>query len=387
MAVRDKVRQHLEVGDKVVFLDVKGDYRNVFFQEGDAILSPIENQYLWNVFEDLRKLTSAYELENATEQLVGNLYYGLNSEKEPFWTNAAKIITSCFIWYMLMEADVNDDSSKLNHYELCQLLDGFTSAYSEEDSEDMDECYQIYNSYRGVLNSYDKFKSANLFLPPLENCAMGPSVISEIMVMKRRLFRATFGEAIRHRNQRYISNATLPEVTFLEFNQNYREVCIPVFRCFMDMLINSYLDSAKRKKGKLYLILDELAILPQLDNLSYALSLGSGYGIRVVAGLQEIEQIRHNYQTNPHNAEVLLGAFQSQIVYNCDVHTADYIVKILGNAWIQRELIQAGGGIDYASPVQVPVIAPEELRNFEPGRALVHFEHSNAFIMKFPIYE
>ena len=73
--------------------------------------------------------------------------------------------------YLLLEADSNDDDTKLNHKELCNLIDGLSG-----DADD------IYDNYLNVINSYRRFKSASLFLPPIDSGLMGPGVITEILV-------------------------------------------------------------------------------------------------------------------------------------------------------------------------------------------------------------
>lgn len=371
----------LQNNDVALILDVKGDYKKAFFQNGDIVISPTENSFIWNIFDELKIMPFGNELDNKIREIVEYLFYGQASAKEPFWTNSAKIITYCLIMYLLLEADSNDDDSNLNHHELCKLIDGVSG-----------EAEDIYGNYIAILNSYSRFQSANLFLPPVENGLMGPSVLTEILVMKQRMFNATFGEKKLRNNQSYISPGVIPrmagqKVIFLEFNQIFRNTCIPVYRYFVDMLITEYLGNQNVTQGKLFLILDELAMLPELNNLSFALSLGAGLGIRVVAALQDIEQIRHNYQRNPHNAEVLLGAFQSQIIFKSSQNTLEYFQRMLGKALVQRIFIRPGGGIGYTEPTEINTVEMHEMQRLGIGQAIVHFSGENAFIKKFPLYE
>ncbi|MBR1912463.1 MAG: type IV secretion system DNA-binding domain-containing protein [Treponema sp.] len=358
MKITSDIIYSLNCNDVMVILDVKGDYKKSFYQTGDIILSPTDDTFLWNIFDELKIIPFGNELDNRVRETVEYFFYGLESAREPFGTNAAKIITYCLIMYLLLEADSRDDDSNLNHYELCKLIDGVTNDNSTVDA---------YENYRQILNSYTKFKVANLFLPPLDSGMMGPSVITEIIVMRQRMFVATFGEKIKKRQQAYITPGIIPKLTgskiiFLEFNQRYRKTCIPVFRYFVDMLIAEYTGSEDNHRGRLFLMLDELAILPELNNLSFALSLGAGLGIRVIATLQEIEQIKNNYQEHPHNAEVLIGAFQSQIIFNSDINTIEYFQRLFGKALVQRIFIKPGGGIGYTEPVSANTIETHEIQ-------------------------
>lgn len=381
MKVTSDILNKLNNNDVALIFDVKGDYREAFYLDGDIVISPTENTFIWNIFDELKVIPFGNELDIKIREIVDYLYYGQASAKEPFWTNAAKIITYCLIMYLLLEADSNDDDSKLNHKELCNLIDGLSG-----DADD------IYNNYLDVINSYCRFKSARLFLPPIDSGLMGPGVITEILVMRQRMFNASFGEKKSKAFQSYVSSGSIPElkgskIIFLEFNQEYSATCIPVYRCIVDMLISEYLSAKNRNGGKLYLILDELALLPELDNLSRALSLGAGLGIRIVAALQDIEQIRHNYDKNPHNAEVLLNAFQSQIIFKSPINTLKYFQGVFGEALIQRIYIRPGGGLGYTEPVKANVVETIEMQRLDIGQAVVHFSSENAFIKRFPLYK
>ncbi|MBR4026475.1 MAG: type IV secretion system DNA-binding domain-containing protein [Lachnospiraceae bacterium] len=372
--------------DAVVFLDVKGDYYSTFFQEGDMVLDLLDDSCIWNVFEELKMLPFGYELDAKVREIIEYLFYGQQSEKEPFWTNAAKLITYCFMMYLLMEAEENNDDSNLNHEALCRMIDG-ELGYINEDSELED----IYNTYRRILNTYEKFQAIQVFLPPLETGSnMGGSIITEIIVMRQKLFLGTFGTRKTRANQQYISSGTLPmlsnsKVLFLEYNPTYQMSCACVFRCFIDMLIATYLD-ARTYKGKLYLVLDEIALLPELNRLAQALALGAQAGIRVIAGLQEIEQIKQNYRSNPHQANVIIGAFQSVIMFHSDTETVSYMQKRFGEALVSRKFIRAGGGVGFTEPVKVQTIESYEFAELTTGDAIVSFEGSRAFKIHFPRY-
>lgn len=368
--------------DLMVFLDVKGDYRETFYCDGDAVLSPTEDGCLWNFFDELKGIPFGGVLEARVLEIVEYLYYGQESPNMPFWNNAAKYITYCLILYLLLEADASGDDGILNHGELCRLID------SEIEGADFGS---VYESYRELLQSYDRFRTAGMFLPPPESGAqMGVSVITEVVVMRRKLLWGNFGKQKTRNGQQYLSPGTLPfmhgeHVLFLEYNPRYQQSCESAFRAFTDMLIAAFLETGKTT-GRLYLFLDELALLPELNRLDQALNLGAEHGIRVVAGLQEIEQLRHCYQSHPHRANVILDAFQSQIVFNSDIETSGYISKKLGNALVQRRHTRAGGGVGYSEPVMVPSVEQYEFDEFIPGDAIVHFSGRKAFKTHFPLY-
>lgn len=372
------ILQHANPEDVVVFFDVKGDYQEAFYQQGDFLLSPTDDKFLWNLFEDLKILPFGSELENRVSETVNYLFAGQQSAKDPFWVNGARQITYCLIMYMLFEADENDDDSRLNHREFCRLMDN------------------DYESYREILMSNEKFRSVADFLPPADSGSnMGFSIITEILVMKQRMFLGAFGQKRVRSCQHYISPMVFPlysnpgnaKVLFLAYNPQYKESCAPVFRYFVDMMLAAYSNPNRIFHGRLYLILDELAILPELNRLDQALTLERQCGVRVIAGLQDIEQIRHNYQENPHRANVILGAFQSIVAFKGGNESIEFVQKTLGNAKIQKRYTRAGGGIGWMEPIKAEIVERYEFNNLERGEAIVHLVDKDPFKIHFPLYE
>ena len=378
-------------GDLIVFFDVKGDYSRIFYEDGDLYLSPLENKYLWNIFEDFKGLPPGNLLEYRVKETIEYLFVGMESEREPFWTNSAKLILYCFIMYMLMDADIKGDTSTLNHYNLSLLIDGEMEKCRKRNDKDAKDCY---DSYREILQSNINFRSVAAMLPKKEiNAAMGYSIITEILAMRDKIFVGSFRGKKHMNDQVYISPCYLPSnkkgpaVLFLKYNERYHDVCAPIFRCFVDMLIASYLEGVGCRGGKLYLVLDELASLPELRRLGQALELGPQYGIRVIAGLQTVEQMRLNYSRTPNAANVILGGFQNTVAFKSDAETVNFLCERFGTALVQRVYTRAGGGIGYTEPSVVHSVEAYDLLTLSQGQAVVALEGEKPFILQFPLYK
>lgn len=139
--------------------------------------------------------------------------------------------------------------------------------------------------------------------------------------------------------------------------------------------------------GRLYLILDELAALPTLRRLDQALEFGRGFQVRVVAGLQNVDQLRENYRENPHLANVILGSFQSIVAFHSDSNTAQFVKEKLGNARVSPVYTVLGGGVAYGPPETVPVLEPRLLLRLGMGDAVVALWGNEPFKFHFPLYE
>jgi len=379
----DCILTKLSPQDVVVFFDVKGDYLKTFYQQGDRVLSPEKTNDIWNLFEDLQGVYGI-ELNNRVNEIVEYLYAGQIS-KEPFWTNAAKIITKCFILYLLYQALIQQDNSMLNHAALCELING--NCHNDNELENG------YETYRKILNSNENFKYAGMFLPPAENgIAMGFGVITEILVMKARMFSGLFGSKVTSPQQRYLSpfsfaQNTAGNVLFLEYPPQYQEASSYVFRYFIDMLIMYRMEYGPKNNGKTYFFLDEIALLPNLKRLDQATALGRGLGIRVIAGLQEMEQLRKNYNENPHLADVVLNSFQNIVTFKCDHDSIQFVQKQMGTAVVQKKYLRAGGGVALGNPESVPAAEAYEFQSLSRGESIIVLDGENPFRFRFDRYD
>ena len=132
----------------------------------------------------------------------------------------------------------------------------------------------------------------------------------------------------------------------------------------------------RTRSGKRVLfLLDEFANLGYMSNIREAVSLGGGYGLTLWLILQDLAQLRREYQSD-----------WESFVANCDViqafaiqdpFTSDRIARMLGetSVWqrrVRRASRREGGRLvpDYDEEGR-PLLRPEELRRLHPARQLL----------------
>ena len=254
LSLTGQILENLEENDLAVIFDLKGDYQEAFYEDGDLILNALDDKYAWNIFEELLPfLDNEYLFDMRIKELCKYLYKGRESEQQPFFVNAAREITEYVIRYFLYEYKETGDDSRLNN--LC-LKNFFKGINCEED---------LYDSYRKVLLSYESFKGGLSYLPPKEmedKSAYG--VISEITSMANDVFAGAYGTAKNEKNA-YISASEIARnlktnVVFLSYDPSLPESQSYVFRFFVDNIIASrcsyYKEKGPAKVGKTYLFLD-----------------------------------------------------------------------------------------------------------------------------------
>jgi len=393
LALASQILENLNDDDLVIFFDLKGDYRNTFFELGDFILAATDDRYVWNVFDELTPfINDDYMLEMRIKELCQYLYKGRESQ-EPYFTNAAREVTECIFKYFLYSASESSDYSGLNNKEFKNFIKGNGSDYDD-----------TYDQIRDVLIMYDEFKGALSYIPPREvNDRSAYGVISEITSMVNDVFSAAFG-ASDFNDGEYISAAKFAhgngsQVIYLAYNQSIGASQTYAFRYFVDNIIANrcdyfYIDeynsngvqkekSKNRKIGKTYIFLDEFARLPKLEYLSLALGQLRSLGVCIIGGLQGTEQIESTYKE--HEANTILSGFQSVISYNCDDKSIKYIQNLTGTARVQDRFRQAGGSISYSPPYVRKCIEDRDILSLEQGEAFVKLTGYNPFKFKFSL--
>lgn len=392
LALASQILDTLGDDDLMIFFDLKGDYRNAFYQPSDFILTATDDKYVWNIFDELIPfIHNDYMLEMRIKELCQYLYKDRKSQQQPYFVNAAREVTECIIKYFLFSAREIEDYSQLNNKRFKNFFKG--AGYQSGD---------LYDQIREILSMYREFKSALSYIPPKnENNISGFSVISEITSMVNDVFSAAFGTS-DFNNGTYISAAKFAhgessQVLYLLYNPAISSSQSYVFRYFADNIIanrcdfffiDEYIKARKKrnrsgKVGKTYIFLDEFARLPKLEYLSLALGQLRSLGICVVGGLQDVSQIYNVY--SEHEADSILSSFQSVISYNCPEKSIKYIQNITGSAKVQDKYQQSGGAIVYSAPYERKCVLDRDILSLRPGEAIVKLVNYKPFKFKFSL--
>ena len=171
LSLASQVLSSLEEDDIAVFFDMKGDYRDIFYADGDISLSATNDYFVWNLFDELIPfLEEEYLLDMHIKELCQYLYKGRESSEQPYFVNAAREVTEALLRYFLLEAQESGDTSRLNNAALKGFIQGLDSSGDDN-----------YDAYRQVLAMYERFKGTLTYIPPRElNDRSAYGVITEI---------------------------------------------------------------------------------------------------------------------------------------------------------------------------------------------------------------
>lgn len=316
--LRDDDNDH--TNDIFIVFDTKGDFCDNFWRDGDIILGNGKKyrnvSARWNIFEDvLADGDNPEDYEINAREMAASLFEGRGSSSQPFFCNAAKDIFAFIIIYFIRRAKEypKERGYLLNNKELVGF---FLSAGVER--------------YLKIFNHYDDMKGLISYIGDgKSNQALG--VLGELKSMVNSCFLGVFAsddtkgrfsmrKAVRNKRGRAI---------FVEYDLRVGETMTPIYRVLIDLALKEALGRSEGEKGNVYMVLDELKLLPKLQHLDDALNFGRGMGVKVIAGIQSINQLYDIY--GQERSLVITGGFSTIFgFYTTDNASREYVRDLIG---------------------------------------------------------
>lgn len=291
--------------DVMIIFDTKGDFARTFYNEsaGDLILGnsvqyqPITQK--WNIFREI--LADGWDdkatLANINE--IGRALFEKNkSESQPFFANAARGVFGAYLIAMIRGA-MSDEELKGAFLNNKALLQYFNKAGKDE--------------YFTLSNAYNDLKAIKMYLGDCENTqALG--VLAEVLVMVRDTFLGAFGDNGDFSIREFIRNKG-GKTLFLEYDLSIGETLAPLYSLLIDLALKEALgrSTTEGESGRVYVMVDELKLLPNLMHMDDAVNFGRSMGVRVLAGLQSVSQIYDLY--GEYKGKAIITGFSSLFVF------------------------------------------------------------------------
>ena len=125
---------------------------------------------------------------------------------------------------------------------------------------------------------------------------------------------------------------------YITWKEEQAESLKPLITAWADVIMGTILSLPPSSKRAIWVFLDELASLDALSSLTDAVEKGRKHGLRIVAGLQTISQIRDIYGKDL--AQTIMANMRNLVVLGgskSDAETAETMSKSLGEHEVIRE--------------------------------------------------
>lgn len=320
--------------DDIIFVfDTKGDFYKNFYQPYNPNHILIgngrefqEETYCWNVFGELEGQDGSFDGfdEFSAKEIAKQLFEGRGSTSQPFFELASADLAAKILIDFERQARKTGDRSALNNKALADWLR----------TADLRRYVEMIQRNPDFASAYlyfgDPGQSAQQKLSPQ---ALG--VFGYINAMCSDLFTGVFAQSAPGKE---FSMCSLVRdrgknggktVVFIEYDLRVGEVLTPMYRLLIDLALKEALGFNANRRGNVVFIIDEFKLLPNLTHIDDALNFGRGLGIKVVAGLQSIDQIYANY--GEERGRTIVSGFMNSFCFQTpDYRSRQYISERFG---------------------------------------------------------
>lgn len=316
----NNLRRSMTSQDFAIIFDTKGEFHDMFSRPGDYVIGNSirfrSESYTWNVFGEV--LADGWEDDavsmNARE-LAAALFHDRGSSTQPFFCNAARDMFRAILLHFVRQAKKDPEhwKARLNN---ADLIAAFNS-------------YKV-SDYVKIFNFYPDFKSLLSYIGDgKSNQALGVfgelnSMLSEyfvgVLAKHNPMKSISMREAVRRKGGKAI---------FVEYDLSVGETLTPVYRLLIDQALKEALGRGV-PSGNVYLFADEFKLLPNLQHIDDALNFGRGLGVKLMAGIQSIDQLYDVY--GKEKGAVIASGFGSIFAFHTnDNSSRTYITERFGS--------------------------------------------------------
>ncbi|WP_066687439.1 type IV secretion system DNA-binding domain-containing protein [Caulobacter sp. CCH9-E1] len=304
-------------GDTAIVYDTSGEFIAHYYrpERGDIILNPFDARgAFWSPFDEIEHPADA---DHIARQLIAST----GTSDQDVWLEAARILV----------ADVLRKLHAEGRTDLPTLID----TLSRVSREDLREWLADTSSARMFEQGAERATSSVLFM--LSRC-----------VQLLQYLRASPNEAKVFSFREYFSaldekRGFRPWI-FVPRQEQYFAATRPLLACFLECAATAILGLSPDPSRRVWLMLDELADLPKVENLSRLLPQGRKFGASVVLTFQAIGQMRDRY--GPDGAEALLANANTKLFLQlADSATRQWASQATGT--VETEVRGASENLDH----------------------------------------
>ncbi len=284
------VRNAMTADDVLVFFDTKGDYLEAFGRPGDAVVAAHMDvadgrHVVWNLFDEFRAVPPGRPVEDEILEVSNGLFSNLldNAGDNVYFVSAARDV-----FVALVTAIFREDSGRSNR----DIRIGLSAMSVPTMHELLDRPGN--EDLRGAKHYIAKEGSNSA----IATVAFMQQVIQEA-------FRSSFGQPGGFSIRRFLREKEA-RALFFEYDIAAGSMLAPVYKTMLDIAMKEAM-SRGRPRGRVFFVLDEFALLPELEHLTNGLNFGRSLGLRFIVGTQNTRQVEAMYGSEM--AASVLSAF------------------------------------------------------------------------------
>lgn len=363
MSLLASLRRTAGPEDVFIVFDTKGDFLDVFYTEGDAVISnqrePPPGSVVWNLFEDLLEVDPDRSFDEVTEVATTLFNEGIEAAGDNlFFAAGARDVFAAVVEAMKREG------GRPSNHDLRARLDGPPR--------------ELWD----LVHAHGDLAGACHYLTPDRG---GRAVMAWLQQTVRAALSGTFRRDGDFSIRRFTRDKGARAV-FVEYDIAAGAVLTPSYRLLIDLALKEAL-GRDRMAGNVYFVLDEFALLPQLQHLADGINFGRSLGLKFLVGTQNVGQVHTAYGKDI--AEGLLGGFGTVAAFRLMDSVSRQFVR--GRFGANRKLLTTqlavqSRGLDQQL-VEGNVIEDWDLSTLTTGRAVIGLPTGAPFLYSFPFFD
>jgi type IV secretory pathway TraG/TraD family ATPase VirD4 len=372
-----QIKSELTNEDVMIIFDSKGDFHDIFKPNEDDIVIGNSTQYRnyptrWNIFKEI--VADGWDDRNIIQnsQEICKAFFEERVSKNssnPFFPNAARdVLASILVAYVRW--GIHDDVWKKENF----YNDKFKSECLDEFSQE--EIVFITSKKHSDLRKIETYIGG-------KGSKQAEGVLAEMYSVVDDIFRGVFAEHGNFSIRNFVREKG-GKTLYIEYDLSAGSVLGPIYSLLFDLALKEAMGRNK-KNGNVYLIVDELKLLPHLQHIDDGINFGRSLGVKILAGLQSIEQLYADYEEP--NAKNIVAGFSSIYSYRAnDPRTREYVRDLFG----ENVIMDRWHGTDKMLKDGVPrtghTVEDWDLRRLNIGEAVVGLPGNEPFKFQFDLY-
>lgn len=368
----DQVKKRMTSDDVMIIFDTKGDYYSKFFSSGDAVigggLSFASVTEKWNIFKEI--VSDGWENNSITlnaQELSWSVFKeSIDKSKDPFFPNAARDLFSAILLCMVQVA--RDD---LTYRRECLFNNELKKALDESTILDVKAMIESYPNFSSVLSYIGDGSTSQ---------ALG--VYAEMLGTTRKILASCFDDKGMFSIRNFVRKKG-GRTLFVEYDISIGETLSPIYSLLFDLALKEAL-GRKKTQGDVYLICDEFRLIPYLQHVDDGVNFGRSLGVKVIAGLQSINQLTEAY--GEYRGKNIMAGFSSVFAFRAnDLYTRDYIVSLHGKNVVMEQYKTLANTI-HEERRDAHVVEDWDMNDLQVGEAIISFPFGRPFRFKFDLF-
>ena len=367
----DQIRKAMTADDVMILFDSKGDFHSRFFRPGDLVVGN-SKQYagksaLWNLYKEI--LADGWEDKDFvlnTQEICKSFFAErAKNTTNAFFPNAARDLLAAVITAVIRAGKQDSALVKEIFYnnELKELLDSCDAAKITDILKD-------HADLGAVLSYIDG------------DGAQSQGVLSEMFSVMREIFIGVFAGRGKFSIREFVRQKG-NKALFIEYDLSIGGILTPVYRLLFDLALKEALGRNKAQ-GNVYLVCDEFKLLPHLRHIDDGVNFGRSLGVKVMAGIQSIEQLFEIYGKS--RGLNIAAGFSSLFAFRAnDVSTREYVSGLYGKN-IVLEQYQMSDNRIVEEKRTGSTVEDWDLNSLRVGEAIVGLPFSQPFRFYFEPY-